>query len=230
VALTIPLTILGVVLSTMHQSSLGALYLLVPYKLHPLWYSNYLPIFFFVSSIIAGLSMVIVESSLSHKRFADQLDHRAHEAHEQLLLGFGKAGALVLFGYFGIKLIGISAGRHWDLLLTPYGLWFLLEMLGFVLLPCFLYAFGYRERNTGLIKVSAVISVLGIVFNRFNVSLVAFNWELPLQERYFPSWMEIWISVFVVTVGVLVFRFVVNNMPVLRAHPDFPEEKSAHHG
>ncbi|MEW6443809.1 MAG: sulfate respiration complex protein HmcC [bacterium] len=223
VKLTIGLTIIGVVLSTMHQSSLGALYLLVPYKLHPLWYSSYLPIFFFISSIVAGLSMVIFESTLSHRAFAGQLGERAHEEHDELVLGFGKAASLVLFGYFGIKWIGVSAGNHWNLLLTPYGLWFLLEMLGFVLLPCFLYAFGYRERDVRVIQAAAVISILGVVLNRFNVSLVAFNWHLPLSQRYFPSWMEILLSVFVVTVGLIAFRFIVSRMPVLREHPDFQE-------
>jgi len=72
--LTILLTIFGVVLSTLHQSSLGALFLIAPSKLHPLWYSNYLPIFFFISSIIAGLSMVILESWLAHRYFSHKMD------------------------------------------------------------------------------------------------------------------------------------------------------------
>ncbi len=77
VRLTLLLTIFGVVLSTLHQSSLGALFLIAPAKLHPLWYSPYLPVFFFVSAIIAGLSMVIFESTLSHHYFAHKMD----EAH-----------------------------------------------------------------------------------------------------------------------------------------------------
>ena len=77
VKLTLLLTIFGVILSTLHQSSLGALFLIAPSKLHPLWYSPYLTVFFFVSSIIAGLSMVIFESTLSHHYFADKMD----EAH-----------------------------------------------------------------------------------------------------------------------------------------------------
>ena len=72
VKLTLLLTIFGVVLSTLHQSSLGALYLIAPSKLHPLWYSGYLPVYFFISAIIAGLSMVIFESSLAHKHFHDK--------------------------------------------------------------------------------------------------------------------------------------------------------------
>jgi Ni/Fe-hydrogenase subunit HybB-like protein len=74
VKLTLLLTIFGVVLSTLHQSSLGALYLIAPSKLHPLWYSGYLPVYFFISAIIAGLSMVIFEGSLAHKHFHDKMD------------------------------------------------------------------------------------------------------------------------------------------------------------
>jgi Ni/Fe-hydrogenase subunit HybB-like protein len=66
---------------------------------------------------------------------------------------------------------------------------------------------------------------LGIVLNRFNVSLVAFNWQLPPAERYFPSWMEIAISLFIVTIGVLIFRFVSTHMPIFYEHPKFQEHE-----
>ncbi len=224
VKLTLLLTIFGVVLSTLHQSSLGALFLIAPSKLHPLWYSPYLPVFFFVSSIIAGLSMVIFEGSLSHRYFAGKMDETHLKERQGVVLGFGKAASLVLAGYFIIKVIGISEGNNWHLLGTSYGLWFLLEILGFVALPSFFYAIGVREKNIKIIKWTAAWTVLGIVVNRFNVCLVAFNWHLPSSERYFPHWMEIAISVFLVTVGIIVFRFIVTRMPIMYAHPDYPEE------
>ena len=222
--LTLLLTIFGVVLSTLHQSSLGALFLIAPSKLHPLWYSPYLPVFFFVSSIIAGLSMVIFESTLSHRYFAAKMDEAHMKEKDAVTLGFGKAASLVLAGYFIIKVIGISEGNNWYLLATSYGLWFLLELIGFVALPCFLYAIGVREKKLNLIKWTAVWTVLGIIVNRFNICLVAFNWHLPSSERYFPHWMEIGISVFLVTVGLIVYRFIVTRMPILYAHPDYPQE------
>ena len=224
VKLTLLLTIFGVVLSTLHQSSLGALFLIAPAKLHPLWYSPYLPVFFFVSSIIAGLSMVIFEGTMSHHFFADKMDEEHLKEKDTVVLGFGKAASLVLASYFVIKVIGVSEGNNWHLLGTSYGLWFLVELLGFVGLPCFLYAIGVREKKLKLIKWTAVWTVLGIIVNRFNVCLVAFNWHLPSSERYFPHWMEIGISVFLVTVGVIVYRFIVSRMPVLYAHPDYPKE------
>jgi Ni/Fe-hydrogenase subunit HybB-like protein len=224
VKLTLLLTIFGVVLSTLHQSSLGALFLIAPSKLHPLWYSPYLPVFFFVSAVIAGLSMVIFEGTLSHRYFAAKMDEAHLKEKDDVVLGFGKAASLVLAGYFIIKVLGVSVGNNWHLLATTYGLWFLVEIIGFVALPCFLYAIGVREKNIKLIKWTAAWTVLGIIINRFNICLVAFNWQLPSSERYFPHWMEIVISVFLVTVGILVFRFIVTRMPIMYVHPDYPEE------
>ncbi|MEW6258345.1 MAG: sulfate respiration complex protein HmcC [Thermodesulfobacteriota bacterium] len=221
VQLTMVLTIFGVVLSTLHQSSLGALYLIAPSKLHPLWYSTYLPVYFFVSSIIAGLSMVLFESTLSHHYFGDKLDETHQRESLGVTLGFGKAASLVLAGYFIIKVIGLSTANTWHYLNTGYGAWFLVEMLGFIALPCFLYAVGVRDKNVKLIRYTAAWTVLGIIVNRFNISLVAFNWHLPSSQRYFPHWMEIMISVFIVTVGVLIFRFIVTRMPILYEHPEY---------
>ena len=221
VKLTLALTILGVILSTLHQSSLGALFLIAPSKLHPLWYSGYIPIYFFVSAIIAGLSMVIFEGALTHKHFADKMDEAHLKEKEDVVLGFGKAAAFVLAGYFVIKVIGIAVDNEWGYLATGYGAWYLVELLGFIALPCFLYAVGVREKNLNLIQWTSGIAVLGIVINRLNISLIAFNYHLPAADRYFPHWMEFAVSIFIVTIGVLVFRFVVTRMPVLYEHPDY---------
>jgi Ni/Fe-hydrogenase subunit HybB-like protein len=223
VRLTLGLTIFGVVLSTLHQSSLGALFLMAPSKLHPLWYSPYLPVFFFVSSIAAGLSMVVFEGTLAHRAFADKMDEEHLRTGDDIVLGFGKGAAFVLAAYFVIKVFGVALGDNWSLLGTNYGLWFLVEMIGFVLLPCFLYLVGVRDRNVKLIRWTAALTVLGIVVNRLNICLIAFNWQLPAADRYFPHWMEIGISVFVVTVGVTAYRFIVTRMPVLYEHPEFTE-------
>ncbi|MBW1901859.1 MAG: polysulfide reductase NrfD [Deltaproteobacteria bacterium] len=220
---TLVLTVFGVILFTLHQSSLGALFLIAPSKLHPLWYSSYLPAFFFVSSIVAGLSMVIFESTLSHRYFADQMDEAHLNEKDQIALGFGKAAAWILAGYFAMKVVGIYAGNQWHLLSTCYGKWFLVEILGFVALPCFLYAVGVRKKSLGLIRFTAVWAVLGIIVNRFNVSLVAFNWHLPSSERYFPKWEEIGISIFMVTLGLVAFRFIVTRMAVFHKHPDYKD-------
>jgi Ni/Fe-hydrogenase subunit HybB-like protein len=221
VKLTMLLTIFGVILSTLHQSSLGALFLIAPSKLHPLWYSPYIPIYFFVTSIIAGLSMVIFESTLSHHYFHDKMDEAHKSGHNDLALGFGKAAAWVMAGYFIIKVVGVAVDNNWHYLATGFGVWFLVEMIGFVALPALCYGIGVREKNTKLIRWTSAWAVLGIIVNRFNVSMVAFNYHLPSSERYFPHWMEIGISVFIVTIGILVFRFIVTRMPVMYEHPDY---------
>lgn len=223
VKLTMLLTIFGVVLSTMHQSSLGALFLIAPSKLHPLWYSPYLPVYFFITSIVAGLSMVIFESTLSYRYFKHKMDEVHLQEKNDITLGFGKAASFVLAGYFIIKVFGLSTSNNWHYLKTGYGSWYLVELLGFVALPSLLYAVGVRMKSVGLIKFTSVLAVLGIIVNRFNVCLIAFNWHLPASERYFPHWMEIGISIFVVTVGLIAFKFIVTRMPILYEHPDFKD-------
>ena len=221
--LTLLLTILGVVLSTLHQSSLGALFLIAPSKLHPLWYSPYLPVFFFVSSIAAGLSMVIFEGTLAHRHFHHKMDEQHLQTSSQMVLGFGKGASIVLAAYFAIKIFGVALGNNWHYLGTGYGLWFLVEILGFVLLPCFFYAVGVRDRNTKLIRVTAGWTVLGIIVNRLNIAWVCFNWQLPWSERYVPHWMEIGVSVFVITFGLVIYRFIVTRMPVFYEDPEYRE-------
>ena len=114
--ITIGVAVAGVVLSTLHQSSLGALFLLAPDKVHPLWYSRFIPIFFFVSALMAGLTMVIVESSLSHRIFKDRLDPEKHVDLDRLTLGLGRAAAVVMFAYFFLKLLGVADSGAWSYL------------------------------------------------------------------------------------------------------------------
>ena len=220
VSMTIGLTVFGLILSTLHQSTLGAMFLIAPTKLHPLWYSSHMPIHFFVSAIGAGISMVIFEGMLSHRAYAYQVEV-SHEEFDSLTVGLAKAGAIVLASYFGLKVMGIALDNDWQYLGTPMGHWFLVELLGFVLLPCVLYMVGYRERRTRLIRFTALLTVVGIVLNRLNVSIFAFNWQLPSELRYTPHWMEIWISLTIVTAGVVAFRWIVNRMPILYEHPKY---------
>lgn len=223
--LTLALTVFGVILSTLHQSSLGALYIAVPSKIHPLWYSPYLAVLFFVSSIPAGLSMVIFEGTLAHKPWHHMMDETHISEHDGVILGFARGASMSLAAYFCVKLVAMAYDNNWSYLATGWGAWWLVEVIGFVLVPCLMYAIGSREKNIGLIKWAAGMTVFGIILNRFNVSLVAFNWQLPASQRYFPSFYEIMLSIFVVTVGVTVYRFIVSRMPIFFEHPDY---KDAH--
>jgi len=218
------LTVLSVMFSTMHQSALGSLFIIAPGRLHPLWYSESMFFFFFVSAVIAGISMVIVESAISHKVFSSQFEGHHFDA-DALTLGLGKAGAVVMFAYFFLKLQGVIDNHALEYIGQGfYGRWWLVEMLGFILLPSVMYAWGARNKRADVVRVAGVIGVTGIVLNRLNISLIAFNWNQPV--RYVPSWMEISVSLALVTLGVLSFRWIVNRMPVLH---ELDESSQASH-
>ncbi len=217
--LTIVLTVGGVLLSTLHQSSLGALFLMAKGKLHPLWYSPYIPLFFFVSAVTAGLSMVIVESSLSHRLFGSQANPKQHVDFDDLTIGLSRAAAIILFAYFFIRMQGLVDSGAYHLLATKYGAWYLFEVLGFILLPSLLYAYGARHGQVKLLRATAAWTVLGVVVNRLNVSVVAMNWQL--SPHYVPSWMEVVTTITIITTGVLAFRWIVNRMPILHEDPNY---------
>ena len=220
VSITLGATIFGVILSTLHQSALGAMLLIAPTKLHPLWYSPFIGLFFFVSSIAAGLAMVTFEGMLSHRFMGSRVGIDQGQL-DKITLGLGKATAITLGTYFAIKLIGVAHGHTWSYLGTPMGLWFLVEIIGFALAPCIIYLIAYRERRPKLVRFAAFITVLGIILNRLNVSFIAFNWQLPGGKNYFPAWTEFWISLMFVTGGIVIYRWMVSRMPILDNHPDY---------
>jgi Ni/Fe-hydrogenase subunit HybB-like protein len=216
---TIVLTVGGVILSTLHQSSLGGLFLMAKGKLHPLWYSPYIPLFFFVSAVTAGLSMVIVESSLSHRLFGSQIEPNQHVDFDDLIIGLSRAAAVILFAYFFIRMQGLLESGAFELLATPYGAWYLFEVVGFILVPSLLYAYGARNGRLTLLRATAAWTVLGVVVNRLNVSVVAMNWQVT--PHYVPSWMEVVTTITIITSGVLAFRWIVNRMPILHEDPNY---------
>jgi Ni/Fe-hydrogenase subunit HybB-like protein len=224
-SLTVGAVIFGIALSTLHQSGLGALLLMAKGKIHPLWYTEFIPVLFFVSSIFAGLSMVIFEGTISHKVFANQLDHEGQESFNNILIGLGKACAGALFVYFFMRVLILIHGKQWALLATPMGTWYLIELIGLVLLPCFLFLHGVRYQNLTVIRMAAIVSMLGIIINRLNYSVIAYKWYVPLSQRYIPSWMEIVITLAIIFTEVWVFRWVVNRMPVLRKSPEWVMEE-----
>ena len=98
-----------------------------------------------------------------------------------------------------------------------------MELFGFFGVACLGFAIGAREKKVQLIRWTSAWALLAVIVNRFNVSLVAFNYHLPASDRYFPSWMEIGISVFLVTLGLITFRFIVSRMPILYEHPEYED-------
>ena len=221
-SMTIAAVIFGITLSTLHQSGLGALYLMAKDKIHPLWYSEFIPIMFFVSSIFAGLSMVIFEGSISHKVFSSQISEKNHHSQKNIVIGLSKICAGAMFAYFFLQMLVFIHGQNWDLLNTPMGYWWLLEMLGFVLLPMILFFYSYRSQNITMIKVASVITMLGIILNRLNVTVIGFRWDMAI--RYVPTWMELVVTLAVIFTEIWIFRWVITRMPVLRDSPSWAHD------
>lgn len=217
--MTLAAVIFGITLSTLHQSGLGALYLMAKEKIHPLWYSEFIPILFFVSSIFAGLSMVIFEGSISHRVFFDQTSEKNHRAHDGIIHGLSRICAFTLMIYFFLQVVVFVHGKHWSLINTRMGWWYLTEMVGFVLLPMALYFYAYRTRSISMIKFSALLTMLGVIINRLNVTVIGFKWDA--EVHYVPSWMEIVVTLTILFIEIWIFRWIVRRLPVLREPPSW---------
>ncbi len=222
--LTIWATIFGVIIAGGHQSALGGLYLVVPYKLHPLWYSALLPPFFLLSAIAGGISIVIIEGTITHKAFKHQLKDFDEEDFNRKLIGLGKAAACALYVYLILKVLDFAHYHKWHYLKGFYGWWYLFEIIGFVLVPALMFTSGVRNRAVWLVRLGAVLTALGVILNRLNVSMIAYKWYVPFSQKYYPAWTEIALSAGVVTMLILTYRFVLNRMPVLYEHPKYKSE------
>jgi prepilin signal peptidase PulO-like enzyme (type II secretory pathway) len=166
--------------------------------------------------------MVIFEGSISHRVFSDQISEKDHKSHNGILVGLSKICTGAMFAYFFLAVLVFVHGKHWDLLNTPMGYWFLLEMLGFVLIPMILFYYSYRHQNVLMVRIAALLTMLGVILNRLNVSIIGFQWDIPI--RYIPTWMEIVVTLTVLFTEIWIFRWVVNRMPVLRDSPDWAKE------
>jgi Ni/Fe-hydrogenase subunit HybB-like protein len=217
--MTIAAVIFGITLSCLHQSGLGALYMMAKEKIHPLWYSEFIPILFLISSTFAGLSMVIFEGSISQKVFFKQINEKNHKAHDGILHGLSGICAGAMFAYLFLQLMVFIHGKRWEFINSPMGYWYLVEMIGFVIIPMLLFYYSYRSRNIFTVKLAAVLTMIGIIINRLNVTVIGFNWNIT--PHYYPSWMEIVVTLAVIFTEIWIFRWVINRMPVLRDSPSW---------
>jgi c(7)-type cytochrome triheme protein len=210
--ITTPLVFLGVLLSTMHQSSLGTLFLIVPGKLHPLWYTPRLPVLFFVSAVALGLAMTIFESYLSMRAFRRGL-------HFDILTRLGKAVSIVLILYFILRFGDLYfrgvLGRAFE---PSYeGRIFLAEIvLGIVAPVTMLLIPSIRKNQLGLF-IAALMVVLGFALNRMNVGITGLDRSSGVN--YFPSFVELAITAAIIASGFLLFGLAVKYLEV------FPREE-----
>jgi len=223
VKMTLAVVIFGIALSTLHQSGLGALFLMAKPKIHPLWYSEFIPLLFFISSIFAGLSLVIIMETINQRVFKQEMAFEFKSAHRSIMMSLARVCAVTMFVYLFMTILVFIHGNNFGFINTPYGYWYLVEVIGFVLIPCVIFLFGYNRRNLLLVRTAAIMAILGIVLNRLNISMIAYHWYD--KGFHYPTWKEVVVSVAVIFVQILVFRWIIRRMPVYRGSPSWVKEE-----
>lgn len=207
-----PLVLLGIMLSTLHQSSLGSLFLIMPFKLHPLWYSNILPILFFISAVGLGLMMVSFESLVS-----SWIYRRTAETH--LIAKLGKAAVWVLSIFLIVRFADLAVTGKLGLIFT--GTWesflFIAEILIMAIIPIVLFATPKTRHSLAGQWIGSFLVVFGAIFNRINVG--GLTMLSTTGDSYFPSWMELSISFGIVSFMVLVFLFAIEKFNIWENKP-----------
>jgi Ni/Fe-hydrogenase subunit HybB-like protein len=217
-SISTPLILAGIILSTLHQSSLGSLYLIVPGKLHPLWYTSILPFLFFISAVAIGLAMTIFESSLSARSGLHSLELPLLSEISRILL---------------VVLIFYATFRGWDLIKQDrlkYAFdgsyeasFFLGEMALTVILPIGLLLFSKVRESANGLYLASILVVAGFVMNRLNIAITGM--ERAAGVRYFPKWTEISVTLAIVAAGVAIFALAVRYLPIFEHDPAVTEEE-----
>ena len=215
--ISVVLYILGIILSTLHQSSLGSLYLIVPGKLHPLWYTPMLPVLFWISAVTIGLAMTIFESTMSARHFP------GHELEKPLIVGLGWIMLVMLLVYGVVRtmnLIGRDALQY--AMQSSYeATMFWLEVGFAFVVPLALLMFPSVRENPKRLYFVSILVISGFVLNRLNVA--ATGMEGFSGERYIPAWTEVSITLSVVAVGIFIFTMAVKYLPIFSHGHGTPE-------
>jgi len=216
---TVPLVIAGVILSTLHQSSLGALYLIVPGKLHALWYTTALPLIFFVSSMCVGLAMVIVESRISARAFGRALEMPLMRELGQILVAL-----LAFFGVVRFYDLWHRGVLHLVVDGSYEAAMFQIELLIGVLLPIGLLVLPRVRFAANGLYAASLLTVLGFIVNRLNVAISGF--EAAQGGRYIPAWSEVFITLMLVALGFGAFSLAVRYLNVFPKTSQAPRKAS----
>lgn len=210
-SLMVPISIVGVTLSILHQSTLGTLYLAMPLKLHTLWHSPMLPLFFLISSIGMGLSTVILVTLVGYKTFGRQVPEEAMD----VLGAMAKASVFVWSLYLVLKLEELILVGQWGKLwaLDTQSVWFLIELVIGVVLPIILYWHPRGRASQRWLGATAILCMLGTALNRFNTTLTG---QLVAKDAasYTPHWMELMFQVGVLAAVILAWYLAVSFLPI----------------
>jgi Ni/Fe-hydrogenase subunit HybB-like protein len=207
--ISVPLMILGVLLSTLHQSSLGTLFLIVPSKLYALWYTPILPLLFWLSAIAVGLAMTIFESWHSSRAFGRALEL-------PLLASMGRVLAVLMSVYLWIRFLDMSHRHVFGLLgLSRIETWLFALEIALMAIPAVLLFQTKVRTRPGALYACAVMVVFGFITNRLNVGITGL--EAGSGTHYIPKWSEVAVTLSIVAAGFAIFHFVAQNFPVFEA-------------
>jgi len=201
--------IAGVVLSCMHQSSLGSLMLIAPTKLHPLWYTPMLPLLFLVSAIAVGYPMVVFEATLATTSL--KLDGEM-----KILTPLTRITIFLLGLYLALKVGDMVVRGTYVYLLdgTAQTNAFIIEVLFGVIVPWLMLLSPQLRRSRQALFIACTMIVGGVLVNRINVFVVGYR--PPISEaNYFPAIGEVLVTVGLIAALMFVYRFIVTYLPVL---------------
>ena len=220
----IMLAIAAVTLSTMHQSSLGSLFLLMPEQLAPQWWSPVMPVSFFLSSIAAGTAVVILISMWIAKAWNRQL-------RTTQLVAMGRITSWALLVYLVFRLSDMAwRGQLLHAFSGRLGLLFAAEIVLGGILPLILLALAAHRSNSRILFAGALLTTLGIIFNRVNVVLLAMNLKGPMPqtapEPYSPTIFEWGISIGLIAAAIFLFGLGARLMPLLPRDERHPKQTS----
>jgi len=212
------LVVLGILLSTLHQSSLGALYLIMPSKLHPFWYTPALPFLFFGSAIAVGLAMTIFESTQSAKAFGRHLELPVLvELGGALLVALWVNALLRFEDYFHRGMLGQIVKPSYE----AYFLW--LELTLAFVIPITMLSFKKVRLSPDGLYLASIFSLLGFITNRLNVSLTGF--ETYVGHHYVPKWTEFSVTLMIIAMGFALFGLAVKYLPIFPEENDIAERR-----
>ena len=209
--------VLGVCLSTFHQSSLGNLMVIAPYKLHALWWTPVSPILFLLSAMMVGFPMVIftiLSASWSLNRKPEM----------KVLAPLSMYVPPILAAYLAVKVGDMAVRGTWTYLLdgSYQGFLWIVEMSFGVVLPMVMLLFSSVRRSPKWLAMATLAVILGVVLNRLNCFVLAYH--PPFAEKsYFPSITEFAVSMGLVAALLLTYRVAVTYLPILEPQPKASE-------
>jgi Ni/Fe-hydrogenase subunit HybB-like protein len=206
-AVVLPLVVVGITLSYGHQSSLGGLFLFSGSKLSGLWWSTMMNNLFFLSAIAAGLAMVSIENIVSHRVFKVARN-------KEILAGLAKGTAIALAVYLALRFADLGRNGALGLIFTSgkASVLFLVEVVLFTAMPMALLFLRSVQESEDNILACQIAVITGIILNRFNVVLLT---QASHGGSYLPTWIEVAVTLGLISLGIFLYRFAVITWPVL---------------